>query len=440
MGCAGDPNVRTPNLDRLADRGVRFTSACSTYPLCVPFRFTMLTGEYAHTRWVPALNWRMSPVERTIAHRFNEAGYATCYIGKWHLNGSVFAYGPDCDSRARAINRVPVLPGYRGGFEVWHGFNLRNGYYDTCCFHGDDPTPVPLGKYQTDALFDIAVDYVGGRDEEDTPFFMALSLEAPHPPHEAPREHLERVRGRELVRRPNFSLEPPGDGIEYAEHARFKESHLPDVPIGYYAQIEDLDDNLGRLMQALERSGSRENTVVLFFSDHGEMLGSHGFYQKQLPQEESINIPFVVYDPRQNSDREGSVLTEPICTEDIYPTTLALAGLEPEPSKPGLDLTAYMRGDKDRLEREGVYLEFVEEDRPTMVFYGAAWRGLRTRRYKYTVYNGRPWQLYDLLEDPYEMDNLIDSAEHQAVRAHLHAEVRKVAAESDDSFDFRDQA
>lgn len=426
MGCAGDLNVRTPHLDALAAGGVRFTAACSTYPVCVPFRFTLLTGEYAHTRWIPAIHWQMSPAERTIAHEFNDAGYETAYVGKWHLNGSIPLAGG-----ALPRNRMPIPRMYRGGFEVWHGFSLRNEFYDTCCFHGDDPTPVPLGKYQTDGLFDIATDYVRGRRAGDRPYFLTLSVEAPHPPHQAPPEYIERVRARSLTWRPNFRA---GDRAQMKPETPWdvmKAENIPELPIRYYAQVENLDDNVGRLVAALRESGQWENTVLMFFSDHGEMLGSHGLYQKQLPYEESINIPLIVHDPRLPAARRGAVVDDPVCTEDFYPTTLAAAGIPQRAAKPGLDLTGAIRSG-GALAREGVYIEFVEEDRPSMVFFGMTWRGLRTREYKYTVLKGKPWQLFDLCSDPYEMENLVGSPAHEAVRRRLHAELRRVAAETGD--------
>lgn len=426
MGCAGDGNVRTPNMDALAAGGVRFTAACSTYPVCVPFRFTLLTGEYAHTRWIPAIHWQMSPVERTIAHDFNEAGYETAYVGKWHLNGSVPLRGG-----ARPRNRTPIPKMYRGGFEVWHGFSLRNDFFDTCCFHGDDPTPVPLGKYQTDGLFDIAVDYVRGRRAEDRPYFLTLSVEAPHPPHQAPPEYIERVRARQMVWRPNFHA---GDRAQMKPETPWdvmKAADIPELPIRYYAQVENLDDNVGRLVAALKESGQWENTVLVFFSDHGEMLGSHGLYQKQLPYEESINIPMIVHDPRLPANRRGAVVEDPVCTEDFYPTTLGLAGIPQRAPKPGLNLTGCIHTGS-ALPREGVYIEFVEEDRPSMVFFGMTWRGLRTRTHKYTVLDGKPWQLFDLLRDPYEQKNLVASPEHAELRRRLHAELRRVAAATND--------
>jgi len=117
-----DANAATPNIDALATSGVRFANACSTYPICVPFRFTLMTGQYAHARQVPGIDWRMAPRERTLADEFNDAGYETIYVGKWHLNG-----GHGSDS-----GLVPVRREFQGRWNKWFGFELRNRHFETC--------------------------------------------------------------------------------------------------------------------------------------------------------------------------------------------------------------------------------------------------------------------------------------------------------------------
>jgi arylsulfatase A-like enzyme len=435
LGHAGDPNVRTPHIDRLAATGVRFTAACATYPVCVPFRFSLLTGEYAHSRWVPTLDWRMSPAERTIAHELGDAGYDTIYVGKWHLNGSI----PPGD--ARAINRQPVAPGFRGGFREWHGFNLRNGYFDTCVFHGDDETPVALPGYQTDGLFDIALDClrrrgVSGGDRTGgrrRPFFLALSVEAPHPPHEAPEADLRRLRARRMRPRPNVRDAPPDDGAEYPRSSRAESfgMGIAEAMAAYYAQVENLDANVGRLLQVLDDVQLADETVVMFFSDHGELLGSHGMRSKQDPREESINIPLLVAGPGCQPARVDDV----VCTEDLYPTTLGLAGLAARATgKPGLDLAPIIRGERAGTGREAVYLELVAEHRPGMLYHGQPWRGLRTRRHKYTVLSGKPWHLFDLEDDPYEQHNLVGSPAHTPLLRQMHAHLSQLVEETADSY------
>src|SRR5918996_1591221 len=156
----GHVDVRTPNIDSLAESGVSFINACSTYPICVPFRFSLMTGEHAHSRYVPAIDWRMSPAERTVAHEFGAAGYETAYVGKWHLYG---AYGVRPGVSEKDVNRTPVPRPHQGGFERWFGFELRNDPWDTCYFVDDDPEPRPIHGFQTDGLFDIALDFLATR-------------------------------------------------------------------------------------------------------------------------------------------------------------------------------------------------------------------------------------------------------------------------------------
>jgi arylsulfatase A-like enzyme len=123
LGCYGDPNISTPHLDRLAAEGVRFANSCVTYPVCVPSRFTLMTGQHAHSRLVPAIGWRMSPAERTIAHELGDAGYQTAYVGKWHLFGAHPGRGRPL---ARKRGLTPIPRPFRGGFECWRAFEFRN--------------------------------------------------------------------------------------------------------------------------------------------------------------------------------------------------------------------------------------------------------------------------------------------------------------------------
>ncbi|MFB6218330.1 MAG: sulfatase-like hydrolase/transferase, partial [Halobacteriaceae archaeon] len=184
LGCYGDPNVSTPNVDRLAAEGAPLTSACSTYPVCVPARFTMVTGEYAHTRNVPAIDYSLSPAEDTIADAFSAAGYETAHVGKWHLAGHHrFHYDDAYGDTARRLNRMPVPADKRGGFDHFRGFELRNGPFDTCYFAEDDPEPRAIEGYQTDGLFELGMEYAAGADD---PFFLTISVEPPHPPLTAP--------------------------------------------------------------------------------------------------------------------------------------------------------------------------------------------------------------------------------------------------------------
>jgi arylsulfatase A-like enzyme len=407
LGCYGDPDAVTPHIDALARDGVRLDNACSTYPICVPFRFTFMTGHYAHTRLVPGIEWRMSPAERTLADEFNDAGYETVYVGKWHLDGGHGRMGS-----AVQTNRTPVPRAHQGRWQKWFGFELRNGPFDTCYFEDDDPTPVPIQGYQTDGLFDLAMDHLKQGRDQARPFCTVLSVEPPHPPYEAPPELEEVWRQRDIQLPDNFAPRDEAHRKKLIEERQI-----------YYAMVENLDANVGRLRTFLAAEGLAENTVVVFLADHGELNGAHGLSGKQWPYEESVGIPLIVCDPRQ-PQRAGSVVEEPAATEDLFPTLLGLAGLAPGQSLPGTDLAPLISGTQESAQRPGVMLEFVAELRPGVAFYEAVWRGFRSRRYKYTVkgdkFGAEPWQFFDLDEDPGEKCNLVQDPVYRDEVTHHH--------------------
>ena len=415
----GDPDLKTPQINALARSGVHFTNACSTYPICVPFRFTFMTGEYAHTRKVPGIEYRMSPAERTLADEFNDAGYETVYVGKWHLDGGHGRMGS-----ALQCGRTPVKRVHQGRWEKWFGFELRNGPFDTFYFEDGDPTPRPVPGYQTDGLFDLGMRHLAGRDP-GRPFCMVLSVEPPHPPFEAPEEVQAAWEARTIRLPPNFE-----DGDRQRDRTLLDRKR-------YDAMVENLDQNVGRLTAFLGREGLADRTVVVFTSDHGELGGAHGLQGKQWPYEESVGVPLIVSDPR-NSGRAGREIVHPTCTEDLFPTFLGLAGLHPRHPLPGVDLTPLIHGEVETPDREGVLLEFVAELRTGMPFYDAVWRGFRTARFKYTVRGdntgGTPWQFFDQESDPWERHNLIDSPEQRDEIARHHRLLRERMRETGDHF------
>ena len=414
LSCYGDPDARTPHTAQLAADGVACDQACSTYPICVPFRFTMMTGEYAHTRLVPGIEWRMSPAERTLADEFNDAGYETVYIGKWHLDGGHGRMGS-----AVQTNRCPVKRAYQGRWQKWYGFELRNEPFDTCYFEDDDLTPHRIDGYQTDGLFDLGMNYLRDGRDAARPFCMVISVEPPHDPFTAPEELQDAWEQRDITLPPNFEAEDDNHRNQLIRNRQ-----------RYNAMVENLDANVGRLRSFLAAHDLADDTVLVFLSDHGELAGAHGLRAKQWPYEESVGIPLIVYDPR-HSDRAGTRLSAPTCSEDLFPTFLGLAGLTPQNDLPGANLAPLIHGESDQLDREGVLLEFVAELRERPPFYNAVWRGFRSERFKYTVkgdkFGAEPWQFFDLENDPYEMRNLIEDPawadeigrHHELLRARL---------------------
>jgi arylsulfatase A-like enzyme len=421
LSCHGDPEVKTPHIDKLADNGVRFQNACSTYPVCVPFRFTLMTGEYAHTRTIPAIEWSISPAERTLADEFNDAGYETVYVGKWHLDGGHGRMGS-----ALQCGRTPVRRVNQGRWQKWYGFELRNDPSDTYYFEDDDPTPRPINGYQTDGLFDIGMNHLSERCDTEKPFCMMLSVEPPHDPYIAPGKLQQSWEKRDITLPENFEANNENERETFILHRK-----------RYNAMVENLDSNVGRMMDFLKKEGLLDNTIVIFLADHGELNGSHGYEGKQWPYEESIGIPLIISDPRKRH-RNGTVIQDPTCSEDLFPTLLGLAGLKPQNQLPGIDLTPLIKGQTDQLARPGIFLEFVAEHRDGMVFHDEVWRGFRTEKFKYTVkgdkFGGKPWQFFNLKEDPFEMNNLIDEPSFQEEITRHHHYLCDRLVETDDPF------
>lgn len=438
LSCYGDPNIVTPNIDRLASEGVVLDNAVSTYPVCVPFRFSFMTGESAHSRDVPSIDYRMSPAERTLADVFNDGGYHTAYVGKWHLNGRHVRHK---DLPGHRADLLPVLPKYQGRWQKWLGFELANNPHDTHYFEDDDPTPRKLPGYQTDGLFDLAMNHLQKGWDRTRPFACVLSVEPPHFPLQAPSDLEEKWLSKELKDPPNYMkqhewtapwMDKPAESLDEADIRRKRRL--------YYAMVENLDNNVGRMIAFLENENLLDDTVVVFLADHGEMQGAKGLYpqEKSWPFEESNGIPFIVRDPR-HPERAGQRLSAPINTEDIYPTLAGLLDIDPRKDCVGTNCAPWIRGLREAPKRPGVIIENVKEPRSFHQMHGVEYRGLRTERYKYVVYRHKhgsitPWLLFDLHRDPYEENNLANRAEHAVLQKQLADTLLQTLKKTEDGF------
>lgn len=423
LGVYGDPDARTPHIDALAGSGVRFRNSCATSPICVPFRFTFMTGEPAHSRKVPGIEYMMSPAERTLADEFNEAGYDTLYIGKWHLDGGCGRMGS-----TEQVCRTRVPRSRQGRWQTWCGFELRNDPFDTWIFENDDPVPCRLPGYQTDVLFDIGMQRLRSR-QTAKPFCMVISVEPPHDPFLPPPDLRKEWEHRSITLPPNFAIGDPQE----------RERVIADRK-NYSAMVENLDTNVGRIRRFLEEENLAEDTVIVFLSDHGELGGAHGLVKKQWPYEESVGIPLIVHDPRC-PEQNGRVLDDPTCTEDLFPTLLGLIGRHPRNPLVGANLAPLIRGEIDRLPRAGILLEFVAEIRQQFSFSKETWRAFRGRRFKYSAkgnnLGAHPWLFFDLVSDPYEQKNLLDCPEYaDEIRRH-HVMLKERILETEDCFVLR---
>jgi len=422
-GYMGDPNVSTPNIDRLAQEGLALTGAVSGCPLCCPYRGSLLSGRYPNNA-VPGHEMQLPPEMPTIANAFKASGYHTAYFGKWHVDGFKERTG-----RA-AMHIIP--PERRGGFDEWVGYENNNSQWD-CWVHGGAEAAAfhyRLPGYETDALTDLFIDYLKrqaapGADESPTPppFFGVLSVQPPHDPYAAPEAWMQRHSPASLRLRANVPAIP-----RVEEQARRELA-------GYYAMIENLDWNLGRIRTALAEAGLAHNTHILFFSDHGDMHGSHGQFRKTSPWEESMRVPFIIGGHTPRYANKGGYVNIPINHVDIGPTSLGLCGIEKPAWMAGTDYSGYRLQDKEVInEPDSAFLQLVA---PTGHAHSAdrPWRGVVTRDgWKYAVLEGQPWLLFNLNEDPYELANLAHNSFFRREREQLQAQLAAWIDETGDHF------
>jgi arylsulfatase A-like enzyme len=416
-GYAGDPNVATPNLDRMAAEGIVFTGAVAGFPLCCPFRGSLLTSRYPH-ECIPCHEYPMPHDQSTVAHAFKAGGYRTSYFGKWHVDG----FNETIENRG-AMHIVP--PERRGGFDEWLGYENNNAQWDSWVHGGEGESAVHyrLPGYETDALTDIFVKHLTEQSQEpDKPFFSVLSVQPPHNPYVAPAEWMAQHTPAGVELRPNVP------------HVPRVENKARRGLAGYYAQIENLDWNIGRIRTALAETGLAENTYIIYMSDHGNLLGSQGQFQKTAPWAESINIPFIVTGPSVYGYHRGEN-DVPLNHVDIAPTSLGLAGIDTPEWMSGSDYSGLYRMDRPApVEADSAYLQMcMSVPHPNSI--DRPWRGIVTRDgWKYACLEHQPWMLYNLNEDPYEQSNLAYDMGFNEHRRRLHERLRQWIADTGDSF------
>ena len=410
VGYAGEEPLITPHLDRLAAQSAVFTTAVSPTPVCTPYRGSMVTGRTALSLGLVLNDIPLSTDEVSLAHAARGAGYDTAYIGKWHLNG------PD--------RPAWVPPGAaRQGFDFWAAANFDHNYDRSVYFVGDSPEPRVWQGYDAEAQTSLAIEYLANR-KSDKPFCLVLSWGPPHHPYRTvPQEYLDLYDPDALVPRPNCPEMPRKDLW------------------GYYAQTTFLDDQLARLVAALDDTRLADDTILVFSSDHGDMHGSHGVFKKQWPWDESVKVPFVLRYPRRV--KAGSRFDFPLSAIDIMPTVLGLAGVPVPDRVEGVDLSPFVTRERDDAPT-GVLLmnpcpfSIGDPRGPDQVpsFQGMRmeYRGLRTSRHTYVRTIDRPWLLYDNLEDPFQMRNLIDEPAARGLAVKLEREMQSLMARIGDEF------
>jgi arylsulfatase A-like enzyme len=410
LGCIGNTQVKTPNFDRLASQGVLFTNAISSFPVCTPARAMWLTGRYPTTTGVISNDIQLPPEEITSAEVLKDIGYKTGYIGKWHLDG-------------------PVRKGFtppgprRQGFDNWAAANICHDYFNAF-YYTDSPEPIHIDGYQPDHETDLAIQFL--EDHRKDRFFLNLHWGPPHDPYIAPENYIKMYDPEKIQLRENVVHCVP-ENMHPAIRAQIA---------AYYAAISNIDWNMGRLMQALDDLGLADNTIVMFTSDHGDMLFSLGVQFKQWPYEESIRVPLIVrYPQRAKSSVKYDSL---ISTVDIMPTIVSLCGAKIPKGVQGIDFSKTILGEKGP-DPEAALIMCVQpcaryNDRVGML----PWRGLRTKCYTYARFCHEDWCLFDNEKDPYQRRSLFttdyDKPEVKKLRDKLNAQLQSRLKQIGDSF------
>ena len=404
-GYAGNPNVETPHLDRLARESANFTHAISGCPVCSPARASLLTGQLPLTHRVIVNDVCLNDESTSLADAFKGAGYDAGYIGKWHVDG-----------HGRS-NYIP--PERRQGFDYWKVLECTHDYNNSPYYACDSEEKLCWEGYDAIAQTRDAQDYIRDRDGEK-PFLLVLSWGPPHAPyHTAPEKYREMYRPEEIELAPNVP----------ETHAEIAREQLA----GYYAHCTALDDCVGDLLDTLDEEGIADDTIFLFFSDHGDMIGAHGMDKKQKPWEESIRIPFLFRYPGLLG-RGGKEVDALIDLPDVMPTLLSLCDIPIPDSVEGLDYSAYLQGGEDPSDGSALLTCPHPFGQWWPGLGGRAYRGLRTQRYTYARVLEGPWLLYDNREDPYQQTNLIGKKEHRDLLYELDAWLQRRLDASGDEF------
>jgi arylsulfatase A-like enzyme len=445
IGAYGSRVNQTPNLDRLAREGALLTSVFATNSICTPSRAAILTGQYSHLNGVTMFN-RFDSSRMTVARLLQAGGYHTGMIGKWHLG-----------SDPAGFDRWEILPG--------------QGAYRNPVFYTASDEKTYTGRYATEVITERAIDFVETRPR-DKPFFLMMHHKAPHRPWEPSEGHAEQFAKKrfpepvtfwdsyatrtdalkenqqriaaDLTNRDLKLPQPPG--LAGPDLTRWNGTKPDTVTIlrdgksvtltgealvrwkyqrymqDYLATVQSVDDSVGQLLAFLDKAGLARNTLVVYTSDQGFFLGDHGLFDKRFMYEESIRMPFLVrwpagIKPGTRSDALGLNI-------DFAPTFLELAGLPASADMQGRSLLPVLRGRAPTDWRTSMYYRYYHDpgDHNTR-----AHLGVRTRTHKLIhFWKKDQWELFDLVNDPYELHNLYGEPGQEALTATLKAELARL--------------
>jgi len=445
---------RTPNIDRLASEGMRFDHVYATNSICTPSRATILTGKYSHMNGVPVFN-RFDGSQPTVAKYLQGAGYYTGMIGKWHLG-----------SDPTGFDHWIILPG--------------QGVYHDPVFIEPGGRRIIKG-YVTDVIADLSIQFLRNRPK-DKPFFLMCHNKAPHRPWDPDEKHAKLYDDRDIpepatlrdgyagrsdaareatmtvakdLNNRDLKIKPPAElqGPELAKWNGTKPDSVA-VEIGgqqktltsdellkwkyqryikdYLRCIASVDDNVGRLLEFLDKEGLTSNTVVIYTSDQGFFLGDHGWYDKRFMYEESAKMPFLVRWP--GTVKSGTTADAMGLNVDFAPTFMDMAGLKTPADMQGRSLLPLMLSKPPRDWRTSWYYRYYHDpgDHNTRAHYGVS---TGTHKLIY-FWKKNQWELYDLVKDPEELNNVYGEPVYADIVKKLKKELSrlKMAVKDDDQF------
>ncbi|MEI7908296.1 MAG: sulfatase [Verrucomicrobiota bacterium] len=420
----------TPNIDRLATEGMRFDRMFAVNSICTPSRASILTGKYSHLNGVPVFN-RFDGSQPTVAKYLQAAGYYTGMVGKWHL-----------ESDPTGFDKWTILPG--------------QGDYFNPAFLQAGGRRVITG-YVTDIITDLSIEFLENRPR-DQPFFLMCHHKAPHRNwqpdakhkamfadklipepdtlrddgssrgdaiHECTQKVLENLSSNDTKGPPPAGL--TGDALLKWKYQRYMQDYL--------ACVQSVDDNVGRLLEYLDKSGLAENTIVIYTSDQGFFLGDHGLFDKRFMYEESIRMPFLVRWP--GVVKPGSVQPAMGINVDFAPTFMQAAGLPVPADMQGHSLLPLLHGERPADWRTSWYYRYYHDpgDHNTRAHYG-----LRTETHK-LIYFWKidQWEMYDLAKDPAELHNVYQDPAQADTVAKLKTELFRLKKELKDDDQFANE-
>lgn len=390
--------LETPNLNYLAENGVLMNNCYVSTPLSTPSRASMMTGMYTQKTNCVRNDVALDTSLKTIAQCFSENGYETGYIGKWHLSGDA---KPGWEPN----------PNY-GWKDNYYMFN--RGHYKSVT-ESDVTWPlVQRGiidgtEYMTNYLTDKAIAYVDKHKEQ--PFLLLLSIPDPHGPNVVAKKYYDMYA--------DVTFDTPATALKdmskYPSWAIGKRTLTQNDFRTYWGMVKCIDDNMGRLIEALRRNGVLDKTVIVFTSDHGDMCGEHGREDKSVPLDASMKVPFIIYAP--NMLPKGHVVQEAVSNIDVYPTLAELCGLSGVPDVDGISIVPLLKNMSGYRGRNCVFSRSSGGS--------CGWLAVTTDRYKLVVSSEEgdvPW-LGDRETDPDELVNFFSDKAYAAVVADLKAKL-----------------